>query len=65
MCASADVCNLPSDGGSSGGSVTDAEIKALTEELYTLDTNNVMANITIDIQGQTSSGSSTDEAPNP
>ncbi|XP_042873740.1 poly(U)-specific endoribonuclease-like [Penaeus japonicus] len=43
-------------GGGSGGGVTDADLKALTEELYSLDVNSVGSQLVLNHQGQGSSG---------
>lgn len=44
---------------------TDAEIQALTEQLYTKEVNNQISLIRINLQGKTRSIDSTDEAPQP
>ncbi|KAF2351957.1 Somatomedin B domain [Trinorchestia longiramus] len=55
-----DLCD-----GTSGGSVTDADILAISEELSGLDVNNVATEVVIDMQAMTSSGSSQDLSPDP
>lgn len=51
---------------SSGNSVaTDDEIRQLTEQLYTKETNSQLNHITVNIQGRTRSIDSGDEAPQP
>ncbi|XP_016978671.1 poly(U)-specific endoribonuclease homolog [Drosophila rhopaloa] len=51
---------------SSGNSVaTDDEIRQLTEQLYSKETNNQIGNIQVNLQGRTRSIDSADEAPNP
>lgn len=48
------------------GGVSDAELAALSEELLTLESeNNGNSYVTIDLQSETSQGSSQDKAPNP
>lgn len=54
-----DVC------GGGGGSASDAELRALTEQILAADVNGVGSQLTIDDQGQTSSSSHSDEAPLP
>lgn len=50
----------------SGNSVaTDDEIRQLTEQLYTKETNSQLGNIQVNLQGRTRSIDSADEAPNP
>jgi len=56
-----DVCNATV----APGAVTDAEILALSSELFALDANNVGSNVTINMQGSTSSGATDDVAPTP
>ncbi|XP_017045856.1 poly(U)-specific endoribonuclease homolog [Drosophila ficusphila] len=51
---------------SSGNSVaTDDEIRQLTEQLYTKESNSQLGNIQVNLQGRTRSIDSADEAPNP
>lgn len=51
---------------SSGNSVaTDDEIRQLTEQLYTKESNSQIGNIQVNLQGRTRSIDSADEAPNP
>ncbi|XP_052850293.1 endoribonuclease CG2145 [Drosophila gunungcola] len=50
----------------SGNSVaTDDEIRQLTEQLYTKETNSQIGNVQVNLQGRTRSIDSADEAPNP
>jgi len=44
---------------------TDDEIRQLTEQLYTKETNTQLGNIQVNLQGRTRSIDSADEAPNP
>merc|ERR1712055_686952 len=44
--------------------ITDAEIRQITSKLWSVDSNSVQDLVTMDIQGETTSQSSTDEAPN-
>lgn len=51
---------------STGNSVaTDDEIRQLTEQLYTKETNNQLSHINVNLQGRTRSIDSADEAPQP
>jgi len=44
--------------------ITDAEIKQITSKLWSVDVNSVGSLVSIDIQGETTSDSTSDEAPN-
>ncbi|XP_076067579.1 uridylate-specific endoribonuclease A-like isoform X2 [Oratosquilla oratoria] len=53
------------DGGSTSESVTNTELRTITEELFDLDVNNVFQHLTLNHQGKTSSSASNDVASAP